>query len=77
MPAHLTSAGPIFDTSITELVLAQAHDRGTKAALVDAISGRTLSYAALVAGSARSPKSSPRMGCKPGDVVALCAPNSI
>ena len=69
--------GPIPDTTLAEFVLAQAPDRGAKPALVDALSGRALSYADLAAEVRTLAGGLAAKSVRPGDVVALCAPNSI
>jgi len=69
--------GPIPGTTLSESVLAQASDRGAKPALVDASSERALSYAGLAAEVGTLAGGLAAKGVQPGDVVALCAPNSI
>jgi acyl-CoA synthetase (AMP-forming)/AMP-acid ligase II/NAD(P)-dependent dehydrogenase (short-subunit alcohol dehydrogenase family) len=67
----------IPDLRLPEFVLGQARSRGAKPALIEADSGREISYARLaddVGGSAEWLAST---GVRPGDVVALCVPNGI
>jgi acyl-CoA synthetase (AMP-forming)/AMP-acid ligase II/NAD(P)-dependent dehydrogenase (short-subunit alcohol dehydrogenase family) len=77
MTTGITELSPIPGTTLTEFVLAQAPDRGAKPALVDALSGRALSYAGLAAGVRTLAEELAANGVQPGDVLALCAPNSI
>jgi non-ribosomal peptide synthetase component E (peptide arylation enzyme) len=49
MTTDIAELSPVPGTTLTEFVLAQAPDRGAKSALVDALSGRALSYAGLAA----------------------------
>jgi acyl-CoA synthetase (AMP-forming)/AMP-acid ligase II len=58
-------------------VLATAAERGSKLALVEAVSGRALTYAELAAGVRRVGTGLADCGVGATDVVALCAPNSI
>ncbi len=89
-PAHAEASPPAGNaiTDIPELdlvpgwpfaefVLAQAADRGAKPALVDAVSGHSLSYAGLAAEVRSIAEGLAAQGVQPGDVLALCAPNSI
>jgi acyl-CoA synthetase (AMP-forming)/AMP-acid ligase II len=77
--ARSTAAGPleIPDLRVPEFVLSQARSRGAKAALVEADSGREISYAQLADAVAGTAHWLAGEGVHPGDVVALCAPNSI
>ena len=77
MTAGITELGSVPDRALGEFVLAQAPDGGAKPALVDASSGRALSYAGLAAEVGTLAGGLAAKGVQPGDVVALCAPNSI
>jgi non-ribosomal peptide synthetase component F len=63
--------------TLPEFVLGQARQRGGKRALVDATTGRTLTYRELAIDVRRVGAGLAAHGVQPGDVVALCAPNSI
>jgi acyl-CoA synthetase (AMP-forming)/AMP-acid ligase II len=63
--------------TLPEFVLGQARQRGDKRALVDAITGRALTYRELAADVRRIGAGLAAHGVRAGDVVALCAPNSI
>ena len=67
----------IPDSTLTEFVLEHAASRGAKPALVDAATGRTVSYADLAAAVQTLAARLAGQGVRPGDVLALCAPNSI
>ena len=67
----------IPSVTLPEFVLGQAHQRGGKRALVDATTGRTLTYRELAVDVRRVGAGLAAHGVQPGDVVALCAPNSI
>jgi acyl-CoA synthetase (AMP-forming)/AMP-acid ligase II len=71
------AAPAIPDVTIPEYVLGPASERGSKVALVEADSGRTLTYAELVAAVRRVGTGLANFGVGATDVVALCAPNSI
>jgi len=77
MTAGIAGLGSVPGTALSEFVLAQAPGRGAKPALVDALSGRALSYAGLAAEVRALAEGLAANGVQPGDVVALCAPNSI
>jgi acyl-CoA synthetase (AMP-forming)/AMP-acid ligase II len=57
-------------------VLAGAHERGDKPAIVDALTGRTLSYRELAADVRRVARGLQQRGVIKGDVLAMCCPNS-
>ena len=63
------------DTGFAQHVLTRAASFGDKAALVDAASGRSLSYARLADGAARISAALARRGLEPGEVVAVWLPN--
>ena len=67
----------IPDATVPEFVLGRAHLRGGKRALVEAGTGRELSYAQLAAAVQEAGAWLSSRGVRPGDVLALCAPNSI
>jgi acyl-CoA synthetase (AMP-forming)/AMP-acid ligase II len=67
----------IPSVTLPEFVLGQARQRGDKRALVDATTGRTLTYRELAIDVRRVGAGLAAHGVQPGDVVALCAPNSI
>jgi acyl-CoA synthetase (AMP-forming)/AMP-acid ligase II/NAD(P)-dependent dehydrogenase (short-subunit alcohol dehydrogenase family) len=67
----------IPDGTLPEFVLGQAHKRGGKRALVEAGTGRELSYAQLAAAVRGAGAWLAAQGVRQGDVLALCAPNSI
>ena len=67
----------IPSVTLPEFVLGQAHQRGGKRALVDVTTGRTLTYRELAVDVRRVGAGLAAHGVQPGDVVALCAPNSI
>jgi acyl-CoA synthetase (AMP-forming)/AMP-acid ligase II/NAD(P)-dependent dehydrogenase (short-subunit alcohol dehydrogenase family) len=79
-PAAASPAGrepTIPDATLPEFVLGQAHKRGGKRALVEAGTGRELSYEQLAAAVRGTGAWLAAQGVRPGDVLALCAPNSI
>lgn len=77
-PAGRGLDGPIIpDVTVPELVLGQARVRGGKRALVEAGTGRELTYAQLAAAVRGAGAWLAARGVGPGDVLALCAPNSI
>jgi acyl-CoA synthetase (AMP-forming)/AMP-acid ligase II len=67
----------IPDVTLPEFVLGQAHARGVKRALVEAGTGRELTYAQLAAAVREAGAWLATRGVRPDDVLALCAPNSI
>src|SRR4030088_2815251 len=67
----------IPDGTLPEFVLGQAHKWGGKRALVEAGTGRELSYEQLAAAIPGGGAWLAAQGGRPGDVLALCAPNSI
>src|SRR5688572_4286986 len=66
----------IPETSLAEYVLGRAHEFGNKPALIDGLSGRTISYAELVDKSSRLATGLARHGFQRGDVLAIFSPNS-
>jgi acyl-CoA synthetase (AMP-forming)/AMP-acid ligase II len=82
MPAAHTrdrrADGPaIPDMTLPDFVLARAQLRGARRALVEADSGRELTYAQLATAVREAGAWLAARGVRPGDVLALCAPNSI
>jgi acyl-CoA synthetase (AMP-forming)/AMP-acid ligase II len=65
----------IPDISLAEYVLADAHARGDRPALVDAATGRTLTYAGLDALARGVASGLQGRGLAPGQVVGVLAPN--
>jgi len=64
------------EQSLVTFVLADAWERGDKPAIVDGLTGRTLSYRQL-ATEVRRVRSGLRLrGVRHGDVLAMCCPNS-
>ncbi|MET0415184.1 MAG: AMP-binding protein [Actinoplanes sp.] len=66
---------PVGGTTVPAFVLRQAARLGDKPALVDAVTGRTLTYRALAAGVERVAAGLAARGFAPGDVLALYLPN--
>jgi acyl-CoA synthetase (AMP-forming)/AMP-acid ligase II len=64
-------------TPIVETVLAHAAERGDHPALVDGVSGQTITYAQLAHMVDRLAAGLAEAGVRPGDVVALHSPNTI
>src|SRR3954468_22230324 len=62
------------DVSLSEFVLARAGEFGEKPALIDAPSGRTLTYVQLLAGVRAVASALARRGFGKGDVLAHYAP---
>jgi acyl-CoA synthetase (AMP-forming)/AMP-acid ligase II len=65
----------IPDVALTPFVLGGARERSGKPALVDAASGRTLSYGALADAVDRAAVGLARRGLGKGDVLAIYSPN--
>ena len=77
-PAGREPDAPVVpDVTLPEFVLGQADKRGGKRALVEADTGRELSYSQLAAAVRGTGAWLAAQGVRPGDVLALCAPNSI
>jgi acyl-CoA synthetase (AMP-forming)/AMP-acid ligase II len=70
-------APAIPDVTLPEYILGAASERGSKKALVEADSGRALTYAELAAAVRRVGTGLANCGVGATDVVAVCAPNSI
>ncbi len=73
-----TRPGPaIPDLTLPQFVLCAANRRGSKRALVDAATGQEISYAGLAGAVREIGAGLSARGVRPGDVLALCASNSI
>lgn len=66
----------IAEASLPEFVLGQAEERGGRPALIEAATGRTLSYRDLVTTVRQAAAGLASRGVAKGDVLGLCAPNS-
>ena len=64
------------EQSLTSFVLAGAEEHGEKPAVVDGLTGRTLSYRDLTSEVRRVGEGLRARGVRRGDVLALCCPNS-
>ena len=64
------------EQSLTSFVLADADQRGDKPAIVDGLTGRTLSYRQLAADVRHAGCGLRLRGVRKGDVLAMCCPNS-
>jgi acyl-CoA synthetase (AMP-forming)/AMP-acid ligase II len=67
----------IPDVTLPEFVLGHAHKHAGKRALVEAGTGRELTYSQLAAAVRGTAAWLATQGVRPGEVLALCAPNSI
>ena len=79
-PRIFTSDLPPVETPTTPIwrtVLADAAARGDHPALVDGVTGQTISYAQLAHMVERMAAGFAEIGVKPGDVVALHSPNTV
>jgi acyl-CoA synthetase (AMP-forming)/AMP-acid ligase II len=70
-------APAVPDLTLPQFVLAAADRHGSKRALIDAATGDELSYAELAGAVREVGTGLSARGMRPGDVLALCAPNSI
>ena len=66
----------IPDVPLADFVLEHAEARGDRAALIDAITGRTVTYAQLPRLVDRVAASLARLGLRKGDVCAIFSPNT-
>jgi acyl-CoA synthetase (AMP-forming)/AMP-acid ligase II len=66
----------IPDTPLATFVLARAAARGERAALVDSVTGRTITYAQLPGLVDRAAASLAGLGIRKGDVCAIFSPNA-
>src|SRR3954468_8752288 len=64
-------------TPIHQTVLAGAAARGDHPALIDGVTGQTITYAELAQMVDRMAAGSAEIGVRPGDVVALHSPNTV
>jgi acyl-CoA synthetase (AMP-forming)/AMP-acid ligase II/NAD(P)-dependent dehydrogenase (short-subunit alcohol dehydrogenase family) len=76
-PAVTLEPPVVPNTTLPAFVLAQADRRGDQRALVDAMTGRELSYSDLSAAVRAVAIGLLGRGVQPGHVLAVCAPNSI
>ena len=67
----------IPDIPLADFVLARAAERGSRAALVDATNGRTITYAELPGMVERAAASLARLGLRRGEVCAIYSQNTI
>src|SRR3954465_8380783 len=77
MSVHTSEVPPVEtpSTPIHETVLAGAAARGDHPALVDGVTGQTITYAQLAQMVERMAAGFAEIGVKPGDVVLLPTPN--
>ncbi|GAA1350142.1 4-coumarate--CoA ligase family protein [Streptomyces beijiangensis] len=68
---------PAVNEPIHEAVIGRAHEYGDTPALIDAVTGATLSYAELDAAHRRTAAALAEAGLRKGDVLALHSPNTI
>jgi acyl-CoA synthetase (AMP-forming)/AMP-acid ligase II len=66
----------IPSTPVADYVLARARERGERAALIDAATGRTITYAQLADLVDRAAASLARLGLRKGDVCGIFSPNT-
>jgi acyl-CoA synthetase (AMP-forming)/AMP-acid ligase II len=74
---HKGPAVEIPDIPLVPFVLHRAEELGEEPALIDGLTGRTLSYGALADGVKRVASALRRRGFKKGDVFAIFSPNLI
>jgi acyl-CoA synthetase (AMP-forming)/AMP-acid ligase II len=74
---RIPQAPGIPDLTVPEFVLGDAYKYGGKRALVDAATGGELSYAGLAEAIRETGAGLTARGIRPGDVLALCAPNCL
>src|SRR4051794_33405017 len=79
MSVHTSEFPPVEtpSTPIHETVLAGAAARGDHPALVDGVTGQTITYAQLAQMVDRMAAGFAEIGVRPGDVVALHSPNTV
>jgi acyl-CoA synthetase (AMP-forming)/AMP-acid ligase II len=68
---------PVVNEPIHEVVLSGAHEYGDTPALIDALTGTTLTYAELDTSHRRAAAALAEAGLRKGDVLALHSPNTI
>ena len=61
---------------LTEFILRQAELRPDRTAIVDGLTGRTLTYGDLLGASTRVAAGLAERGLRKGDVLAICSPNA-
>jgi len=66
----------LSEASLPDFVLARARDLAGKSAIIDGLTGRTLTYGQLVDDVGRGASALRRRGVELGDVCGLCSPNS-
>jgi len=66
---------PLSGLRLTEFILAHATEAGRKAAIIDGVNGRTISYQDLAAAIYSAAAGLARHGVGHGDVIALASPN--
>jgi acyl-CoA synthetase (AMP-forming)/AMP-acid ligase II len=66
----------IPETSLTDFVLQRAHEFGDKPAIIEGLTGRTITYAQLVPTIRRLAVGFASHGLRKGDVLAIYSPNS-
>ena len=79
-PRIHTSEYPPVETPVTPIwrtVLAGAAERGEHPALIDGVTGQTITYAELAQMVDRMAAGFAEIGVRPGDVVALHSPNTV
>jgi acyl-CoA synthetase (AMP-forming)/AMP-acid ligase II len=67
----------IPDIPLADCVLARAAERGDRAAFVDSVTGRTVTYGGLPAMVDRAAASLARLGLRRGEVCAIFSPNTV
>ncbi|HXY31258.1 MAG TPA: AMP-binding protein [Gemmatimonadaceae bacterium] len=67
----------IPEASLTDFVLERAAERGDRAALIDGVTGRTITYAELPGLVSRAAAGLAARGIRKGDVCAIYSPNTI
>lgn len=73
----VADAPTVPDVGLAEFVLGPAQARGAMRAVVEPTTGRELTYSQLISAVRETGAGMVERGVAPGDVVALCAPNSI
>jgi acyl-CoA synthetase (AMP-forming)/AMP-acid ligase II len=67
----------IPDVSVTDFILSRAPEFGAKAALIDGVTGKTLSYDDLASGIRRTAGGLKARGLEKGDRLAIYSPNTV
>jgi acyl-CoA synthetase (AMP-forming)/AMP-acid ligase II len=76
-PGHVSAEFAVPDVTVPDFVFGRAWERGDRRAMVDAATGRALTYRELTIAVWEVAAGLAARGVRAGDVVALCAPNSI